>query len=383
MAAFISALPGGNRNTNGNFNNIGNNGNWLSSTEASSTYAWYRFMFNDSGNVYRFNSNMAIGFSVRCVKGEAVQVNLPTLSTIAVTDLTANTATSGGSITDDGGSAVTARGVVWSTTENPTLGTNEEGSTNDGGGTGSFESQLTNLTSSTTYYVRAYGTNSLGTAYGNQVEFTTQWGCGDDIIFTYRGATVTYGSVENTTTGKCWMDRNLGASGVATAYNDSEAYGDLFQWGRLDDGHQNRFSGTTSTRSSSDSPGHSSFITHTASPYDWRDPQNDNLWQGDGGINDVCPAGWRVPIETELNNERLSWSSNDYHGAYASPLKFVAGGSRNEDGSLRNVGSSGRYWSSSVSGSYTRALDFDNSSLAGMSSDYRVYGRSVRCIRDN
>ena len=114
--------------------------------------------------------------------------------------------------------------------------------------------------------------------------------CGDEVIFNYRGEEVKYGKVENSETGRCWMDLNLGASRAATAPDDDEAYGDLFQWGRLDDGHQDRTSSTTSTLSSTDNPGHGDFILAPDSPYDWRSTQNDDLWQGDGGINDPCPS---------------------------------------------------------------------------------------------
>ena len=101
--------------------------------------------------------------------------------------------------------------------------------------------------------------------------------CGDNVTFTYKGAEVTYGTVSNQ--GKCWLDRNLGASQVATASNDSNAYGDLFQWGRLDDQHQTRTSDKTATLSSTDVPGHNNFIYGMGTPHDWRSPQNDNLWQ--------------------------------------------------------------------------------------------------------
>jgi len=92
---------------------------------------------------------------------------LPTLTTEAVSDITETTATSGGNITDDGGSDITARGVCYSTSPNPTI---DDNTTNDGTGTGTFTS---NLTGNTTYYVRAYATNSEGTAYGDEVQFTT------------------------------------------------------------------------------------------------------------------------------------------------------------------------------------------------------------------
>jgi len=120
-----------------------------------------------------------------------------------------------------------------------------------------------------------------------------------------------------TSTGQVWMDRNLGASQVANAYNDSAAYGDLYQWGRRTDGHEKRTSITTSTLSSSDTPGHGNFIESSKAPYDWRSPQNDNLWQGVSGVNNPCPAGFRIPIESEWETERFSWSSNDSIGAYA------------------------------------------------------------------
>ena len=98
-----------------------------------------------------------------------------------------------------------------------------------------------------------------------------------DQTFTYNGASWTYREVESA--GRIWMDRNLGASQVATVFDDALAYGDLFQWGRNIDGHQIRTSGTTATLSSSDTPGHGDFITTSASPFDWRNPQNNNLWQ--------------------------------------------------------------------------------------------------------
>ncbi|HPE58586.1 MAG TPA: PKD domain-containing protein, partial [Bacteroidales bacterium] len=99
-------------------------------------------------------------------------IELPTVQTAAVGEITQTTAQSGGTITDDGGAPVTARGVVWSTTENPTLEINE-GITYDGAGTGSWVSELAELTLATDYFVRAYATNSIGTAYGEELLFTT------------------------------------------------------------------------------------------------------------------------------------------------------------------------------------------------------------------
>ena len=101
-------------------------------------------------------------------------VQLATLTTSAVSSLTSISATSGGNITDDGGANITTRGVCYSINTNPTTADNI---TNDGNGTGSFTSNLSGLTASTTYYVRAYATNSAGTAYGNELSFTTSYSC--------------------------------------------------------------------------------------------------------------------------------------------------------------------------------------------------------------
>jgi uncharacterized protein (TIGR02145 family) len=98
-------------------------------------------------------------------------VVLPTLTTTAVTGITTNSAISGGTITADGGGAITARGLVWSTSQNPTITLTTK--TSDGTGTGSYTSNLTNLAQNTTYYIRAYATNSAGTTYGNQISITS------------------------------------------------------------------------------------------------------------------------------------------------------------------------------------------------------------------
>ena len=201
--------------------------------------------------------------------------------------------------------------------------------------------------------------------------YHTCWGEPDGAVGTVTSAT-----------GRIWMDRNLGASRVATSSTDSEAYGDLYQWGRKDDGHEKRTSATTSTTSSSDTPGHGNFITTSSAPYDWLLPQNNGLWQGDSGTNNPCPNGFRLPTKTELDNERLSWTSNNSAGAFASPLKLVVAGNRSRvDGSLYNVGSNGLYWSSTVNGSYSRVLNF-SSGVAYMYGGSRAYGFSARCVED-
>lgn len=205
--------------------------------------------------------------------------------------------------------------------------------------------------------------------------------CGP-VTFTYDGSEVTYGSVMSET-GRCWLDRNLGASRVAQSSTDSQAYGDLFQWGRGDDGHQRRNSSTTSTLSNSDQPNHGNFILAPDSPYDWRSPQNSNLWQGVNGINNPCPSGYRLPTEAEWETERQSWSSNTPSGAFNSPLRLhpLAGYRNNSSGSLFIFGFIGFYWSGTVDGSLSQSLGF-GSGGAGMSSNLRASGFSVRCLKN-
>ncbi|CAK8725706.1 hypothetical protein GMJAKD_17145 [Candidatus Electrothrix aarhusensis] len=184
------------------------------------------------------------------------------------------------------------------------------------------------------------------------------------------------------TTGRIWMDRNFGASRVATSMTDEESYGDLYQWGRLADGHEKRTSATIATISSADNPDHGKFILTAPVPSDWRNPQNDDLWQGVDGTNNPCPAGFRPPNESEIQEEIDTWSSKDAAGAFASPLKLPASGIRYcFDGSLDTVGSSGAYWSSSVSDTNARLLDFSGDH-AWVSDSIRASGFSLRCIKD-
>ncbi len=109
----------------------------------------------------------ALAISVTSCKEDE---NAPSLTTTSVTSVTSTTATAGGEITDEGTSAVTARGVCWSTNANPTV---SDSKTTDGTGTGAFISNITGLTPGTLYHVRAYATNGEGTNYGQDISFTT------------------------------------------------------------------------------------------------------------------------------------------------------------------------------------------------------------------
>ena len=202
--------------------------------------------------------------------------NLATLTTLPIGNITDIAATTGGNITNDGGTPVTQKGVVWSTSPSPTTANN---STTNGSGTGSFTSNLTSLTASTTYYVRAYATNSAGTAYGNEVSFTTTAGGGG--IVTNPGAGVNFNGYTYTSivlgNGQEWIAENL----RTTTY----ANGDLIpnvtdgtQWSNLTTGAWVHYNNDNQ------------YENPYGKLYNWytvADPRN------------VCPTGWHVPTDAE------------------------------------------------------------------------------------
>jgi len=311
----------------------------------------------------------------------------PTLTTLKASDISVETALSGGDITDDGGSNISSRGIVWSINLGPTI-ENHTGITTEGNGKGQFTSTLTGLTPATQYFIRAYATNSAGTAYGNQVSFSTL----GTAVGVYPAGFVhcdpanptAIVDVTNPHTGKTWMDRNLGASQAATASTDVSSYGDLYQWGRFADGHQCRNSDTTSILSTSDMPGHGKFILAPTTPGDWRNPQKSTLWLGVNGVNNPCPGGYRLPTLAEWNIEHLSWISKDAAGAFASPLKLPMAGTRSPGtGELEGVGTVGYYWSSAVGPSTSRYLIFTETAATIAIYYSRAWGYSVRCIKND
>ena len=193
------------------------------------------------------------------------------------------------------------------------------------------------------------------------------------------------GKVYNTitsSTGKVWLDRNLGATQVCTALDDTACYGDYYQWGRDADDHQVSNSATSSTLATDLNTTGNSFILNNSDPRDWTTLDSDGAirsanWSKTDGSS-VCPVGYRVPTEAELTAETISNSADAY-----TKLKLPsAGGRGNGSGSLYNQGSWGYIWSSSPNGSYySKSLYFDSSN-ADWLYDYRAGGHSVRCLRD-
>ncbi|MFK5857052.1 MAG: FISUMP domain-containing protein [Bacteroidota bacterium] len=374
---------GARSSSDGTINTSSGHGAYWSSTVVGteSVYLFFR-----SGAAYTDGSyHRASGYSVRCIKDDIANYSIGTGSScsnttisnsfeIGVDLIASNTVIIDANFTSPG---------YWNITSNSINGYSFSGM----GTVSSTGIQQLTLTGSGTPIV-AQTDNFTATASNN----------GGTCIFvitvnpapTYPSGTVhciTGGTeiqnVYNPTTGEIWMDRNLGASQVATSYNDNDAYGDLYQWGRLSDGHQCRTSGTTTTLSSTDDPGHGYFIISEYAPNsDWRNPQNDNLWQGIYGVNNPCPDGYRIPTHSEWNVEMLSWPGTGAFGAVNSPLKLTVAGGRNNSASVINVGSIGTYWGSTTNGNGSSGLFFMDGN-AWMGSTYvRGQGFSVRCIKE-
>jgi len=204
--------------------------------------------------------------------------------------------------------------------------------------------------------------------------------------------------------GNVWLNNNLGANYTnmnhasfnptqqATAYNDHHAYGSLYQWGRYSDGHElinytnastgTGVNGTTSTNVSTNTPGHDDYILELSSPFDWRVPQNSNLWQGEAGINNPCPQGYRLPTETEYDALFAAEGITNDITAASSTLAFpMAGFRRRDNGLVDYVSIYSYYWSSTVSGTNTRGHRFTSGGTS-TGNNFRSAGFSVRCIQD-
>ena len=317
--------------------------------------------------------------------GGVCPANLPTLNTTAASAITTTTASSGGNITSDGGGSITARGVCWSTSQNPTIALSTK--TSDGTGTGSFASSLTGLSPNTLYYARAYATNAAGTAYGNQISFTTASSTNPVDADGNTYTTVTIGS-------QVWMKENLKTSkyrnGDAIPTNLSDA----------------AWSGTTTGAYSiynNDAANNSTY----GKLYNWyavADPRG------------LCPAGWHVPTDHDWNllTKYLDpaadtscigcgntaggtmkstgtieagtglWLSPNTDANNSSGFTGLPGGGRNLNGTYLYFGYFGIWWSSTELPSpvaWYRYLGYN----LGYSLRYdnaKTYGFSVRCLRD-
>lgn len=341
----------------------------LTGLEEGTEYYVKAFAVNSAGTAY--------GQELKFVPTDV----LPDVRTIDITDITSKTAIVKGEATDDAGNEITERGVYIGTSQDPVLN-GEKFQTGSGGGT--FEDNIEGLSPETEYHVVVYAVNGVGEGYGEEKSFTTtEAEVLDSVSFTYNNVQVTYGAVEYNN--MIWLDRNLGAEKPADSLNDAKSFGDLFQWGRQDDGHQERSSSTRNVLTPSGfQPGHSDFIVSINNPHDWNE-DSDWLfrWTDDSGKKteaDPCPDGWRVPSREEWQSVSGGWDTRE--DLAKSPLRLPSAGMRREyEGDLRDVGVAAYYWSSTAQSDVSFLMYADTTNVV-VYDHHRAAGYSVRCIKE-
>ena len=302
------------------------------------------------------------------------------LTTTAITTITTISAASGGNITNDGGVAVSSRGVCYSTSPNPTTGNSVVAC---GSGVGSFTAQLTGLSPNTLYHIRAYATNSVNTYYGDELSFTTApagtWFCGFALLINHVvtggvapvDKTVSYGSITNIPgePTKCWITSNLGATDQATAVDDASETAAGWYW-QFNSKQGFKHDGTTRTPATT-------WIGTIAVNSDWLTANNPCTLE--------LGSGWRLPTTTEWANVDASGGWTNLNGPYGSGLKLHAAGILEaNNGFLADRGTYGNYWSKMQyldDWSWGECIHF-NSGFSGAACQGKASGISVRCIKD-
>jgi uncharacterized protein (TIGR02145 family) len=363
----------------------------LTSLSPNTTYYVRAYATNSVGTAY----GSQVSFTT--------PASMPTVTTNSISNIYSTTASGGGYVTSTGGATVTARGVCWSTSQNPTVSNSH---TTDGTGTGSFTSNITGLTAGTTYYVRAYATNSVGTSYGAQRSFTTTDVADGNPCPGAATVTDIDGNTYNTVLlgNQCWMKENLRtmryANGTSiplgtststiTSYrynpnnnaNNVPTYGYLYNWPAVMHG----------ASSSSSNP---------------------------SGVQGICPNGWHVPSDaewTQLTNyvssqsqyqcgssssniakalaSTTGWNSSTNNCAVgnnsstnnATGFSALPAGDYGYGGHYAGFGYDAGFWSATgFNGryAYLRNVNYNYADVNGNGNgDVRYCGYSVRCVRD-
>ncbi len=345
---------------------VGSNGYYWSSALYTDypNLAWY-FGFYSGNLSYRKD-----GQSVRAVRSASPSAQLPQVTTSEVTDITTSTSTCGGEVVSDGGDAVTERGVCWSISPNPTVNGNYLSA---GAGVGAFSVDITGLEPATTYYVRAYATNAVGTAYGNEVSFTTLFG-GDDHEYVDLGLP----------SGLMWATCNVGA-------NVPEEYGDYFAWGETQP--KGVYDWSTYQYCMGNEHTLTKYCTNPDFGYNHFTDYLTTLLPEDDAATANWGNEWRMPTKEEwqelYNNTTVTWTQQNgvngrlFTASNGNSLFLPAAGYR-WGGLLDYVGSHGTYWSSSLytsSPSVAWCFYFISDYYYMSHSGDRFIGFSVRAVR--
>ena len=314
--------------------------------------------------------------------------SVPELTTASVSTITSSTATCGGTITSENGASIIVRGVCWSTSQTPTVSNNK---TNDGGGSGNFTSEMSGLTPETTYYTRAYATNSAGTGYGSTMSFTTYEAGTIGMVTDIDGNVYQIVKISN----QWWMAENLkvthyrNGEAIPTITNNSEwagfrssayciynndninieTYGLLYNWFAVNE-----------------SRGLAPVGWHIPTDEEWKELEmylgmsqseadNDYSWRGtdEGGkLKETGTSHWNSPNDGATNESGFS----------ALPGGFRSYGV----GTYSNIGDNAYFWLSTEKensdyNSWARELGNYTSKIFRIDHG-RVNGFSVRCVRN-
>lgn len=332
-------------------------------------------------------------------------VVIPSLTTTPVSNRTSTSVTSGGTITSDGGASITARGVCWATSPSPTV--NDDYTLNDDG-LGSFSSEIKCLDGGTTYYARAYATNSEGTGYGEQVSFTTEPG-----LITFN-PDLTYGTVMDID-GNCyktiqigdevWMAENLRTS----RYNDGSPIPNVtndIEWSELCYTVQNE---------------NEEWVPAGTGAFCWYNNDSSNFDDEYGKLYNwlavntgkLCPTGWRIPSLVQWEQligppeyDPVSYGLGAYlletgTGHWDGSLNFfpegvvannstgftaLPGGIRATSGEFGGIGQISRFWASDKwwfpDYAYKLSIPYHTTSTPSAASSPIGNGLSIRCVKE-
>ena len=344
----------------------------ITGLKANTTYYMRAYAKSDYGIVYGEQKSFK---TLQGTGNEDGKIELPTVTTRFVSNITSNSATSGGSVTSNGGGKVTARGICWSETSEPKINNLYSEESSDGTGTGSFTSSLTNLKANTTYYVRAYATNEAGTAYGELKSFVTLSGTGDDDEDEYDDEDEDE-NISGTENGHNYVDLGLpsGLKWATCNVGASKAtdYGHYYAWGettiKIEYTEDNSL---TYSKLMNDISGNAQYDAATAN------------WGGD----------WRMPMKVELEElkNNCTWTRITQNGVdvYKVTSKtngnsiFLPAAGYRDGSSLYVAGYGGFYWSSTPadrSDGEAHAYDCYSSDIDISYGEKRFYGCPVRPV---
>ena len=294
---------------------------------------------------------------------------MPVITTLTPAATSTTTGSGGGNVINDGGSVVTAKGVCWGTNPNPTIAGNN---TNDGTGTGSFTSTITGLTAYTTYHVRAYATNSVGTAYGSDKTFTTDPLTVDD------NDGNSYDVIRIGT--QVWMAENL----KTTILNDDTPIPLVTGGSAWSSLTSNGYCWYNNTISNKDTYG-ALYNWYTVSsgvlcPEDWHVPTDNDWLTLESFLGGSSPAGG-ILKETGTSH----WTSPNTGATDEYDFTALPGGIRTATGTFQLLNTHGYWWTStentSPPGIWYRHIQYDNDKVFRNLEDENA-GMSVRCIMD-